>query len=95
MIQSIFILVCSLIAVMKGASLSTTYAIRLAEGFRLSKYTVGFIVIAIISILPEAFISINAALTDVPSFALVFSLDQMLPTLRLSSHLLHSYHEDH
>ena len=70
MIQSIFILVCSLIAVMKGASLSTTYAIRLAEGFRLSKYTVGFIVIAIISILPEAFISINAALTDVPSFAL-------------------------
>ncbi len=70
MIQSIFILVCSLVAVMKGASLSTTYAIRLAEGFRLSKYTVGFIVIAIISILPETFIALNAALTGVPSFAL-------------------------
>ncbi len=70
MSMNIFIFICSLLAVMKGASLSTTYAIRLAEGFHISKYTVGFLIVAVISILPETFISINAALTGVPSFAL-------------------------
>lgn len=56
--------------VIKGSTLATTYAGRLAESFNLSKYTVGFIIVAVISILPETFIAINAALNDVPSFGL-------------------------
>lgn len=56
--------------VIKGATLATRYAARLAESFRLSKYTVGFIVVAIISILPETFIAINSALAGIPSFGL-------------------------
>lgn len=56
--------------VIKGATLATKYAGRLAESFHLSKYTVGFIIIAIISILPETFISINAAIEGIPSFGL-------------------------
>lgn len=56
--------------VIKGATLATKYAARLAESYRLSKYTVGFIIVAIISILPETFISINAAIEGIPSFGL-------------------------
>lgn len=70
MLNSLFIFIVSLLLVIKGAAFSTKYAARLAEGFKLSRYTVGFIIIAIISILPEAFISINAALEGVPSFGL-------------------------
>ena len=50
--------------------MATRYAGRLAEGFHLSKYTIGFIIIAIISILPETFISINSAINGIPSFGL-------------------------
>lgn len=54
----------------KGATMATKHATRLAENYHLSKYTVGFIVIAIISILPETFIAINSSLKGVSSFAL-------------------------
>lgn len=70
MAANIFILIISLFLVIKGATLSTKYASRLAESYRLSPYTVGFIIVAIISILPETFISINAALEGVPAFGL-------------------------
>lgn len=70
MIQAFFVFCFSLFLVIKGATLATRYAARLAESFHLSKYTVGFIVIAVISILPEAFISINAAIQGIPSFGL-------------------------
>lgn len=56
--------------VIKGSTMATNYAGRLAESFRLSKYTVGFIIVAVISILPETFIAINAAISGVPSFGL-------------------------
>lgn len=56
--------------VIKGATLATRYAGRLAESFCLSKYTVGFIIIAVISILPETFIAVNAAIEGMPSFGL-------------------------
>ncbi len=56
--------------VIRGATFATKYAALLAESYRLSKYTVGFIIIAVISILPETFIAINAAVSGVPSFGL-------------------------
>ena len=70
MINNLFIFIVSLFMVIKGATLATKYAALLAEGYRLSKYTVGFIIVAVISILPETFISINAALEGIPSFGL-------------------------
>jgi len=70
MLNSIFILAVSLVLVIGGATLATKYATKLAQSFRLSKYTVGFIIVAIISILPETFISINAAIAGEPSFGL-------------------------
>lgn len=70
MVNNLFIFIAALFMVIKGSTLATRYAARLAESFRLSKYTVGFIMVAIISILPETFISINAALKGIPSFGL-------------------------
>lgn len=70
MSSQIFIFLISLFLVVKGATLSTKYAAKLAEGFSLSKYTIGFIVVAIISILPETFISISSAIAGIPAFGL-------------------------
>lgn len=70
MINNIFIFIVALYMVIKGSTMATNYAGRLAESFRLSKYTVGFIIVAVISILPETFIAINAAISGIPSFGL-------------------------
>lgn len=70
MINSIFIFAVSIFLVIRGATLATKYAARLAESYGLSKYTVGFIIVSIISILPEGFISITSAIEGVPSFGL-------------------------
>ena len=70
MINNLFIFIVALLMIIQGATLATKYAGRLAESFRLSKYTVGFIIISVISILPETFISINAAIEDMSSFGL-------------------------
>ncbi len=69
-LDSLFILGFALILVVQGAALSTKYATRLSRNVGLSEYTTGFLIIAIISILPETFISINAALEEVPAFGL-------------------------
>lgn len=70
MMQNLFIFAVSIFLLAKSATLASKYASRFAESFSLSKYTIGFIVIAIISILPEAFIAINSAIEGVPSFGL-------------------------
>ncbi len=70
MIENIFIFIVSLFLILKGATSSTKYAFQIAESFKLSKYIVGFIVIAVISIVPEIFISINSAMAGVPELGL-------------------------
>lgn len=70
MINNLFIFIVAFFMVIKGATMATRYAARLAENFNLSKYTIGFIIVAVISILPETFIAINAALEGMPSFGL-------------------------
>lgn len=69
--------------VIQGATMATKYAARLAETFSLSKYTVGFIIVAVISILPETFISINATLNEVPAFGLGMLLGSNIADLTL------------
>ena len=70
MFENLFIFAVSLFIIIKSATLATKYAVRVAESFHLSKYIVGFIIIAVISILPEAFIFINSAFKGIPSFGL-------------------------
>lgn len=70
MIENLFIFVVSVFFIIKGATLSTKYSFQIANNFKLSKYVVGFIIVAIISIIPETFVSINSALAGVPSLGL-------------------------
>jgi len=70
MIENLLIFAFSLFLVIKGATLATKYSVKLAENFHLSKYIVGFIVVAFISILPETLISINSAIEGIPEFGL-------------------------
>ncbi len=70
-ILSLFIfLVASLFLVIKSASLAITHSTRVAQSFNLPTYVVGFLVVAVISILPETFIAVTSALEGVPSFGL-------------------------
>lgn len=68
--ENLFIFFASLFLIIKGATLSTKYSFKIAESFNLSKYIVGFIVVAIISIIPETLVSINSAIENVPSMGL-------------------------
>ena len=70
MLQNFIILIIALILLVKGATMATKYAVKIAESFHLSKYIVGFIVIAMISILPETLIAINSAIEGIPSLGL-------------------------
>lgn len=60
----------TLFLVVKSADLAIKYATRLAESFRLPRYLIGFLVVAVIAILPETFIFINSAVEGIPSFGL-------------------------
>lgn len=66
MITNIFVLAVSIFLIIKWAMLSTKYAVKFAENFQVSKFLVGLIIVAVISILPETFISINSVLSGVP-----------------------------
>lgn len=67
---NILILIASLAAIIRGASGATKHAATLAQSLKLSQYVVGFIIVAIISILPETLVSINAALEGAPALGL-------------------------
>jgi cation:H+ antiporter len=70
MLENIFILFLSLFLIIKSSTEATKYSARLAENFHLSRYIVAFIIVAIISVFPEAIISINSAIEGIPSFGL-------------------------
>jgi cation:H+ antiporter len=70
MLTQIALFVVAMIAVIHGATTATRHAALLAESYRLSKYLVGFIVVAVISILPETLISLSAAYEGKPEFGL-------------------------
>lgn len=70
MLDSLFIFLAATYAIYRWAVMSTRYAWDIARSFRLSKYTVWFLIVAVISILPETFLSANAALKWIPEYGL-------------------------
>jgi cation:H+ antiporter len=83
MIIQLFIFFTAFFLVIRSAMLANKHATRLAESFNLPTYTVGFIIVAIISILPETFITINSALADVPEFGFGMILGSNIADLTL------------
>lgn len=67
---SFFLFLICLYIVIKSADFASRYSSLLAKNLRLSKYAIGFLIVAVISILPEASISITSALKGIPSFGL-------------------------
>jgi|SRR3989344_4603779 len=60
----------SLIMVIWSADHSIRYSTKIAKGFALPKYIIGFLVVAVLGVLPEAFIAISSALKGIPEFGL-------------------------
>ncbi len=60
----------ALLLVVKSTDFTIRYAARLALSLRLSKYTVGFTIIAAISALPETLVAASSSLQGIPSFGL-------------------------
>lgn len=70
MLNNLFIFIFALFLVFKGSTMATKYANNLARSFHLSKYVVGFIIVAVISIIPETFIAVSSSFAGIPSFGL-------------------------
>lgn len=68
--RNLLLLALSLFFVVKSADFAIRYASRVAYALRLPKYVIGFLVVSVISILPETFISISSSLQGIPSFGL-------------------------
>jgi cation:H+ antiporter len=83
MLANLFIFGAALYCVIQGATLATRYAALIAESFKLSRYTIGFILVAVIGILPETFVALNAALEGIPSFGLGLLLGSNVADLTL------------
>ncbi len=64
------ILLVSLMGIVRGSSGATKHAATIAKSLKLSKFIVGFIIVAIISILPETLVSINSAIEGTPELGL-------------------------
>lgn len=56
--------------VIKSAEHSIKYSNALARNLNFSKYVVGFLIVSLISILPETFVAIASAIQDNPEFGL-------------------------
>jgi cation:H+ antiporter len=70
MAVNFLIFIVALFLVVRGATLATKYSAKVAERFNVSRYVIGFIVVAFISILPETVICISSAIKGVPEFGL-------------------------
>lgn len=70
MVINFLLLIISLIIIMKSADFTVRYSTKIAESFKLSKYIIGFLVVAVISTLPETMVAINSALGGAPSLGL-------------------------
>lgn len=66
MFTQICIILVAIWLIILWALWSTKYATKFAENFHISKFIIGLIIVAVISILPETFISINAVIEWVP-----------------------------
>lgn len=65
-----FGLIIALFLVIKSAEYAIRYSTKIATNLKIPKYIVGFLIVAIISALPETLIGIDSALQGTPSFGL-------------------------
>lgn len=69
MIDFLF-LVVSLFVVVKSAQIAVRYSSEIGNNFKVTEYIIGFLIVAVISILPETSISLISAFKGTPEFGL-------------------------
>lgn len=67
---NIIILLVSLWAVIKSSEYAVKYSSKLAQGLKLPRHIVGFLIVALISALPEMLISVDSAFKGEPALGL-------------------------
>ena len=70
MIANLILSVIFLLVLIKGAGYSIKYSSRIAKAIKLPEFAVSFLIVAIISVLPETTISIISALNGSPQLGL-------------------------
>lgn len=70
MFLDFLLLAASLAIIIKSADFTVRYSTKIAESLKLPKYIIGFLIVAVISILPEMMVSINSALENAPALGL-------------------------
>lgn len=68
MLDTLFIFGAAIYCIFKWATMATRYAADLARNFHISRYIVGFLIVAVISILPETFVALNTAIQWMPEY---------------------------
>ncbi len=69
-IINLILFLISFFVLIKSAEHCTIYSSRLAKIFRLSEFIVSFFIVSVISVFPEASISIISAIKNIPKFGL-------------------------
>lgn len=67
---NLILFLVSLFFVVKAADYAMQSADKLASHLNFSKYLIGFLLVAIISVLPETFIALSSAFQGIPAFGL-------------------------
>lgn len=70
MFLTIILLLLAIALIILSADFAINYASQLAKSLGFSKYAIGFLVVAFISILPETLVAISSAFEGVPAFGL-------------------------
>lgn len=64
------LLILSLLLVFKSSDYSIRYSTKVAKSFLLPQYVIGFLVVAVMGVLPEGLIAVSSALNGLPGFGL-------------------------
>lgn len=70
LVLNLVLFLVSLFVLVKSAEQAVSHSSKIAKTFRISEFLVSFLIIAVISVFPEATVSIISALQGVPEFGL-------------------------
>ncbi|MFH0956814.1 MAG: sodium:calcium antiporter [Candidatus Aenigmatarchaeota archaeon] len=70
LLLNLLLFLVSLVVLVKSAEYAVNYSSRLARAFHISEFIVSFFIISVISVFPEATVSIVSAFQGIPEFGL-------------------------
>lgn len=83
LILDLILFLAALFVLIKSADYAVTYSSRISRAFHISEFIVSFFIIAVISVFPEATVSIVSAIKGIPDFGLGVLLGSNVADLSL------------